>query len=113
MPTLTPTQRKAYDAFEALWKTHDIPRTRAIEILKDLFGYTEIPYFMNLDVPDAERIIQELEPKRLLKTLKYVGQKTGVCQLCGRELTDPESVKRGIGPICGGKLEIFTSVEDL
>lgn len=28
------------------------------------------------------------------------GQKTGNCACCNRELTDPESVARGIGPIC-------------
>lgn len=28
------------------------------------------------------------------------GRKTGVCSCCGRELTDPVSVERGIGPIC-------------
>lgn len=28
------------------------------------------------------------------------GQQTGQCACCGRELTDPESISRGIGPIC-------------
>jgi hypothetical protein len=28
------------------------------------------------------------------------GKKYGVCSVCGRELSDPESVERGIGPIC-------------
>ena len=28
------------------------------------------------------------------------GIKTGQCACCGRELTNPESVERGIGPIC-------------
>lgn len=30
------------------------------------------------------------------------GQRTGTCACCGRELTDPESIERGIGPICAG-----------
>lgn len=30
------------------------------------------------------------------------GAQTGSCSICGRELTDPESVARGIGPICAG-----------
>jgi hypothetical protein len=29
---------------------------------------------------------------------------TGVCGYCGRPLTDPESVLRGIGPICRKKI---------
>lgn len=28
------------------------------------------------------------------------GKNTGVCSCCGRELTDPESIRLGIGPIC-------------
>ena len=31
------------------------------------------------------------------------GKATGVCSCCGRELTDPESISRGIGPICAKK----------
>ncbi|MEJ7804428.1 MAG: DUF6011 domain-containing protein [Telluria sp.] len=31
------------------------------------------------------------------------GQQTGMCACCGRELTDPESIERGIGPICAEK----------
>lgn len=32
------------------------------------------------------------------------GHATGVCGVCGRGLSDPESVALGIGPICAGKL---------
>lgn len=28
---------------------------------------------------------------------------TGRCCACGRELTDPESIRLGIGPQCGGR----------
>ena len=28
------------------------------------------------------------------------GRLTGQCSICGRRLTDPVSVERGIGPIC-------------
>ena len=28
------------------------------------------------------------------------GQQTGICACCGRELTDPDSIERGIGPVC-------------
>lgn len=31
------------------------------------------------------------------------GKETGQCSCCGRELTDPESIARGIGPICAEK----------
>ena len=112
MTRLTPTQAEAYQAFTALWEKYDISRPRAFQIFKELFGYEEIPYFMNLDVPTAERITRELQPKRLLKTLSYAGQKTGVCQICGRELTDEESIVKGVGPVCEQKLDVST-LEDL
>lgn len=31
------------------------------------------------------------------------GRETGSCSCCGRELSDPESIARGIGPICADK----------
>lgn len=34
---------------------------------------------------------------------KLSGLQTGSCSCCGRELTDPESVASGIGPICARK----------
>jgi hypothetical protein len=36
--------------------------------------------------------------------LKAHGLATGSCGCCGRELTDPQSIALGIGPICAGKL---------
>jgi len=35
-----------------------------------------------------------------LKEAIAYGRRTGVCACCGRELTDPESIDRGIGPVC-------------
>lgn len=33
-----------------------------------------------------------------------LGAHHGICMICGAELTDPASVKRGIGPVCAAKL---------
>lgn len=33
-----------------------------------------------------------------------LGHQHGVCMICGRGLTDPDSVRRGIGPVCSAKL---------
>lgn len=38
-----------------------------------------------------------------MKAATEYGRSTGECGCCGRELTDPESVKAGIGPICATK----------
>lgn len=34
------------------------------------------------------------------EVLRVKGRETGTCCCCGRELTDPESIAAGIGPIC-------------
>jgi hypothetical protein len=36
------------------------------------------------------------------KAVTAYGLRTGVCACCGRMLTNPESIARGIGPICAG-----------
>jgi hypothetical protein len=33
------------------------------------------------------------------------GKASGRCSVCSRDLTDPESIERGIGPICAGKFQ--------
>lgn len=34
---------------------------------------------------------------------KMHGQQTGICSCCNAELTNPESIALGIGPICREK----------
>jgi hypothetical protein len=50
--------------------------------------------------------IQSLSAKDRLtvEQAEELGALHGVCCVCGAELTDPESVKRGIGPVCRGKV---------
>ncbi len=36
------------------------------------------------------------------KLMIHYGLETGECSRCGRLLTDPESIRQGIGPVCGG-----------
>lgn len=38
-----------------------------------------------------------------LEAARAYGKRTGACSCCGRKLTDPVSVRNGIGPICQGK----------
>lgn len=44
------------------------------------------------------------ETKMTLEQAKQYGKMYGMCMLCGRTLTDEESVAMGIGPICAGKM---------
>jgi hypothetical protein len=48
------------------------------------------------------RIINEIlvDPR---KAAEDYGHEIGSCAICNRTLTDPESIERGIGPICAGK----------
>lgn len=45
------------------------------------------------------KTLTEVASQPLETAVKY-GRLTGRCGCCGRTLTDPESVRRGIGPIC-------------
>lgn len=51
---------------------------------------------------DAAKIKEALDVIEAdpVEALKAHGIATGSCGCCGRELTDPESIQRGIGPIC-------------
>ena len=53
----------------------------------------------------AKGMIAKLdESERMtLEEAKEYGKLTGSCCNCGRELTNPDSVAQGIGPICAGK----------
>lgn len=43
-------------------------------------------------------------PPLSIKEAARLGKRWGICVVCGRHLSNPESVKAGIGPICAGKL---------
>ena len=54
---------------------------------------------------NAKKIVPVLQAfirfsKETKKTIINYGLETGECSICGRELTDPDSIRRGIGPIC-------------
>jgi hypothetical protein len=52
----------------------------------------------DLDLIQAASAVEDLA-----EAARLHGLKTGVCSCCGRELTHPESIARGIGPICAGR----------
>jgi hypothetical protein len=49
----------------------------------------------------VREILAEIEANPLGTAMKY-GKLSGRCCMCGRDLTDPVSIERGIGPICEG-----------
>jgi hypothetical protein len=52
-----------------------------------------------LQLEEAKRLLAEIEANPLETAMKY-GKLSGRCCMCGRDLTDPVSIERGIGPIC-------------
>lgn len=38
-------------------------------------------------------------------TVKRYGELYGACMMCGRRLTNEESIEAGIGPVCAGKVQ--------
>lgn len=39
-----------------------------------------------------------------LDQAKEFGRAFGVCMICGRRLTNPDSIEAGIGPVCAGRM---------
>lgn len=52
--------------------------------------------------PGEAALVAHLTPLSLEEATKF-GHLNGVCIVCCRALTDPESVKAGIGPVCAKK----------
>lgn len=51
--------------------------------------------------PGIKELLQKVATNPA-QTAKEYGKLTGICCCCGRELTDPNSIEQGIGPICAG-----------
>lgn len=53
--------------------------------------------------PGAVRLLS-LADRITMQQAQEFGARFGVCAICGRTLTDPESIDRGIGPRCASRL---------
>jgi hypothetical protein len=53
----------------------------------------------------ASRFVAPTTPKLSIEEAAKFGRMTGTCAVCARRLDVPESVDRGIGPVCFGRLE--------
>lgn len=53
---------------------------------------------------EARAVILEAIAANPEEALANYGRQIGSCGICGRTLTDPDSIERGIGPICAGNL---------
>jgi hypothetical protein len=55
-----------------------------------------------IDAADIVALLDDIEQNPLAAAMKF-GKLSGRCCSCGRDLTDPESIERGIGPVCADK----------
>jgi hypothetical protein len=74
-------------------RSRESGRLYAKELLNGTFTYAQ----------GAMRLLTPADRMSLADAQAY-GRRTGMCCVCGRELTNPESVQNGIGPICAGRL---------
>jgi hypothetical protein len=74
------------------------------EIQLDAFGELVYKYRGS-----AARIVQPHWHRLSLEEVGKLGQAWDHCLNCGRRLDDPESVDRGIGPVCAKNYDIVRS----
>lgn len=80
------------DAIFKVQQSRESGRLYAKRLTEDGFEYA----------PGAIRSIKASD-RMTLEEAKEYGQMTGTCCNCGRTLTNEESIRDGIGPICAGK----------
>lgn len=56
-----------------------------------------------ISLDDLLELLQEFNQNPTYAFERY-GRETGTCGVCDRTLTNPESIERGIGPICARKI---------
>ena len=52
--------------------------------------------------PEASKAAEAIEPDPAFASQLF-GRAVGACRVCGSPLTDPDSIRMGIGPVCAGK----------
>lgn len=67
--------------------------TKNSKISKDALSYKAFSFFFNLLIND--KLHEEI-----------IVYHRGLCSVCGKSLTQPESLKSGVGPICSGRYQI-------
>lgn len=63
----------------------------------------ELAFFPSRDCQDEHHEVLRQIGEDIMAAAKLHGQQTGVCSCCNAELTNPESIALGIGPICREK----------
>lgn len=87
----------------ALWVTSQTEREEGNYGLQPKYLGKVTPTAMDSRLgDDIKAVLMEAAQDPLTAAIRY-GKESGECSCCGRELTDPRSIERGIGPICATK----------
>lgn len=87
----------------ALWVTSQTETEEGRYGLQPKYLGKVTPTGMDSRLPDdVKSVLTEAANDPLTAAIRY-GKVSGSCSCCGRELTDPQSIERGIGPICAVK----------
>lgn len=90
-------------AGDALWVTSQTEREEGNYGLQPKYLGKVTPNGMDSRLgDDIKAVLMEAAQDPLTAAIRY-GKESGECSCCGRELTDPRSIERGIGPICAAK----------
>lgn len=73
---------------------------RALVKSVSVIGESDVEYTY---LGSARRVVATDFRRLSLEEVGSLGRTFNTCLVCGRRLDDPESVDRGIGPICAGK----------
>lgn len=95
---ITP-DRKNEISFFSLWIAPTDHRLRGKMSMKQMVG----PEEYRISPGDRAGIIALIAEQTPVKCAERFGLEIGECGICGRRLTNDESRKRGIGPICAGR----------
>lgn len=90
----------------------DTSRNPGALYVKDVHG----DYFGMIRLDGSTKFVQPLTDEMKFELRQFatrggeylaeVGKETGNCCFCGRDLTDPESVALGYGPVCAAKYQM-------
>ncbi len=67
-------------------------------------GYGDDMGEQRLRQAQGATILRRILDTGVMESLTRYGHELGACGICGRTLTDNESIERGIGPVCAGRL---------
>jgi len=61
--------------------------------------------YQRIPLRNVQTILDKIETAGPEQASKRYGRELGHCGVCGRTLTNNDSIERGIGPVCAGKMD--------